>query len=52
MAFVRKRRIWWEPVPEADHYVVYVSKDKTVFNPGMFMGDTTDRIISKLIQTT
>ena len=49
MAFIRKRRIWWEPVPEADDYVVYASKDKTVFDPGTFMKETTDGILSKLV---
>ncbi|MFH1671828.1 MAG: hypothetical protein ABIF87_00135 [Pseudomonadota bacterium] len=49
MAIIRKRRIWWEPVPEADHYVVYASKDKTVFDSRTFKGETTDGIISKLV---
>jgi len=49
MAQIRKRRIWWEPVLEANNYVVYASKDKTVFDSRTFMGETTDGIISKLV---
>ena len=49
MAFVRKRRIWWEYVPEATAYVVYVSKDQTKFDPNHFSWETTPGIIYKLI---
>ena len=49
MAFIRKRRIWWEPVPEVNNYVVYASKDQTVFDSRTFKGETTERIISKLV---
>ena len=46
---VLKRRIWWEPVPEASSYVVYVSKDRTIFEPASFSWEKTPGIISKLV---
>jgi len=33
---IHRRRIWWEPVPEASGYGVYVSKDRTLLEPGRF----------------
>jgi hypothetical protein len=47
MAFIRKRRIWWEAVPEATSYVLYLSKDQAVFNPPNFSWETTPGIIFK-----
>ncbi len=47
MAFVRKRRIWWEPVPEATNYVVYVSRDPAHFEPNHFLWEATPGMISK-----
>ena len=49
MAFICKRRIWWEPVPEANSYVVYVSKDRTTFDPSNFLWEATAGIISKTV---
>ena len=49
MPFIRKRRIWWEPVREVNSYVVYASKDKAVFNPGTFMWEAINGIISKSV---
>ena len=49
MPLIRKRRIWWEPVPEATSYVVYVSKDKTIFDPAKFLWASTPGVISKQI---
>jgi hypothetical protein len=49
MPFIRKRRIWWEPVPEATSYVVYVSKDSDLFDPSRFSWEATPEIISKAI---
>jgi hypothetical protein len=43
---ILKRRIWWEPVPGASSYVVYISKDRTIFEPGSFSWETTPGIIS------
>ena len=47
MAFIRKRRIWWESVPEATGYVVYVSKDRTKFDSNQFSWEATQGVISK-----
>jgi hypothetical protein len=47
MAFIRKRRIWWEPVPEATSYVVYVSRDPAHFEPNHFLWEATAGMISK-----
>jgi hypothetical protein len=46
---ILKRRIWWESVPEASSYRVYVSKDRTIFEPASFSWETTPGIISKLV---
>jgi hypothetical protein len=45
---ILKRRIWWESVPEASSYRVYVGKDRTIFEPDHFSWETTPGIISKL----
>jgi len=47
MGFIRKRRIWWESVPEATGYMIYVSKDRGTFDPNHFSWETTPGIISK-----
>ncbi len=47
MPFIRKRRIWWEPVPEATSYVVYVSKDDRIRDPAKFLWENTPDIVSK-----
>ena len=49
MPFIRKRRIWWEPVPEATSYVVYASKDSTLFDSPKFLWEATPEIISKQV---
>jgi hypothetical protein len=46
---IHRPKIWWEPVPEATSYVVYVSKDRTIFEPDHFLWETTPGIISKLV---
>jgi len=43
---ILKRRIWWEPVLGASSYIVYVSKDRTIFEPDNFSWETTPGIIS------
>jgi hypothetical protein len=48
-ALILKRRIWWEPVPGASSYVVYVSKDRPIFEPASFLWDRTPGIISKVV---
>jgi len=47
MPFIRKRRIWWEPVSEATSYIVYVSKDSKMSDPAKFLWENTPGIISK-----
>lgn len=49
MPIIRKRRLWWEPVPEATSYVVYVSKDSTTFDPTNFSWEATPGITFKTI---
>jgi CheY-like chemotaxis protein len=49
MPLIRKRRIWWEPLSEASSYVVYVSKDETVYEPENFAWEATRGIISKVV---
>ena len=46
---ILKRRIWWESVPEASSYRVYVSKDRSIFEPANFSWEKTPGIISKLV---
>ncbi len=46
---ILKRRIWWESVPEASSYIVYVSKDRTLLEPDRFSWEKTPGIISKLV---
>jgi len=49
MPLIRKKRIWWEPVPEAASYVVYVTNDSTIFDPTKFLWEATPGIISKQV---
>jgi hypothetical protein len=49
MPLIRKRRIWWEPVPEATSYVVYVTNDSAIFDPTKFLWEATPGIISKQV---
>jgi len=44
---VMKRKVWWEPVPGATSYVVYLSEDIAIFEPDNFFWETTSGIISK-----
>ncbi len=46
---VLKRRIWWESVPEASSYRLYVCKDRTLLEPDHFSWETTPGIISKTV---
>ncbi len=37
---VLRRKVWWEPVPGASSYVVYLSEDRAIFEPDIFfVGD-------------
>jgi len=47
MPLIRKGRIWWERVPEAASYVVYVSKDSKIRDPAKFSWENTPGIVSK-----
>jgi hypothetical protein len=47
MPLIRKRRIWWESVPEATSYVVYVRKDDKMHDPTKFLWENTPDIVSK-----
>jgi hypothetical protein len=47
MPFIRKRRIWWEPVPEATSYVVYVSKNDSIYDAAKFSWENTPDIVFK-----
>jgi hypothetical protein len=49
MPFIRKRRIWWGPVPEATNYVVYVSKEDMIYDPVKFLWEKTPNIIFKTV---
>ena len=49
MPYIRKRRIWWESVPEATSYMVYVSKDRASFDPNHFSWETTPGVVSKAV---
>ena len=46
---IHKRRIWWESVPEASGYGVYVSKDRTLLEPGRFSWEKTPGVPSKMV---
>jgi hypothetical protein len=46
---IHRRRIWWESVPEASGYGVYVSKDRTLLEPGRFSWETTPGVLSKMV---
>ena len=48
-AYIQKRRIRWEPVLEATSYVVYVSPDRTIFDPENFRWEATHGVIFKIV---
>ena len=50
MPSIRKRCIWWEPVPEVTSYVVYASTDRNAFDPGNFLWEATPGILLKRIE--
>ncbi len=49
MPLIRKRRIWWESVPEINSYVVYVSEDRTAFNSQNFKWGATPGMICTVV---
>ena len=46
---IHRRRVWWEAVPEASSYGVYVSRDRNVFEPSNFSWEATPGIICKAV---
>jgi CheY-like chemotaxis protein len=46
---VLKRRIWWESVPEASSYRVFVSRDRALLEPNHFSWEATPGIASKTV---
>jgi len=49
MPLIHKRKVWWESVPGANSYVLYLSEDGECFEPDNFSWETTPGIISKEI---
>jgi hypothetical protein len=49
MPLIHKRRIWWEPVPGAKEYVVYVSLEEKPIDLTGFSWEETSSMISKLV---
>jgi hypothetical protein len=49
MPLVLRRKIWWEPVPAASSYVVYLSDDRALFEPNNFSWENTPGINSKRV---
>jgi hypothetical protein len=49
MPLVLKLKVWWEPVPGASSYVVYLSDDRAIFEPDKFLWENTPGIISKRV---
>jgi len=47
MPLIHKRRLWWDPVPEATGYVVYVYKDGKPIDRANFSWENTPGIISR-----
>ena len=47
MPLIHRRRLWWEPVPEATSYVVYVYKDGRMIDRTNFSWENTPGIISR-----
>lgn len=49
MPLIQKKRIWWDPVPGATAYVVYVSTEGKLINPARLSWRDTPGMISKLV---
>jgi hypothetical protein len=49
MPLIRRRLIWWNPVPSTNSYMVYASKDSTTFDSANFLWEATPGIIYKLV---
>lgn len=49
MPMVHKRKVWWESVPGASSYVLYLSEGREIFEPDKFLWEATPGIISKQV---
>jgi hypothetical protein len=49
MPFIQKKCIWWEPVPGASGYVVYVRPDCQPINSAEFSWGETSELLSRVI---
>jgi len=49
MPFICKRRLWWDPVPEAVSYVVQVCKGDNLSDPPKLMWEAIPGVISKSV---
>ncbi len=49
MPFICKRRLWWDPVPEALGYVVQVCKGDKVLDPAKQSWEAIPGVISKVV---
>ena len=49
MPFICKRRLWWEPVPEAVSYVIQVYKGDKILDPSKVSWEALPGIVSKSI---
>jgi hypothetical protein len=49
LASIRKRRIWWEPASETGSYVIYISPDRTIFDPKNFRWEATQGVMFKIV---
>ena len=49
MPFICKRRLWWDPVPEAVSYVVQVYKGDPILDPAKVPWDAVPGVISKSV---
>lgn len=49
MPFICKRRLWWDPVPEAVSYVVQVYKGDPILDPAKVPWEAVPGVISKSV---
>jgi hypothetical protein len=47
MPLILRRRVWWDPVPEAKGYTVYCSTEKGIFEPQNFKWQATSGVLYK-----
>ena len=49
MPFICKRRLWWDPVPEAVSYVVQICKGDKIMDPAKVSWEAVPGVISKSV---